>query len=459
MHHARDPADVAFSRDDCAAARNVGRTTEPDEVTGHAALPAIQDADDDLLAHVTPFRPRDRAILDAGFERNRLRVHVDAEPRPARLDPDDLGRFGARRQSHRPPAARPSSDAAIGGVEHDVVAVDSRLVAADDDHVAVRIPEADAAEQWKRPRGRFLDCSTPRQPSPPRPDRRCRFRRAPRSRPDLHVFAEDEPSRCARTALGETGRHIDQDGIAQLEDAHVGDHPPLGGQQRRVAAGAGRQRLDVVGEEPLEVGPAIRAGQQEPSEMRTDRPAPRPIAAPRIRCCYPVSMRFHCTALLAALLAAVPAAAQQSLPAPAPARRSSTFCCKGVQVGREQVTLLARQLRLDHHVERNVRRADRLDHPPLRDEVHRRLAAARDEARSRAAETPASARDVVQHDHRDQRGQPERRHELEGGSDQRAHGRSAEQLLRAATRRSPSHLAASHGRRRDPGLRRAAGRE
>jgi uncharacterized protein len=50
-------------------------------------------------------------------------------------------------------------------------------------------------------------------------------------------------------------------------------------------------------------------------------------------------MRFHCTALMVALLATVPAAAQQSLPAPATGDAIFNILLKGVQVGREQVTL------------------------------------------------------------------------------------------------------------------------
>ncbi len=50
-------------------------------------------------------------------------------------------------------------------------------------------------------------------------------------------------------------------------------------------------------------------------------------------------MRFHCTALLAVLLSAAPVAAQQNLPTPATGEATFNILFKGIQVGREQVTL------------------------------------------------------------------------------------------------------------------------
>jgi len=50
-------------------------------------------------------------------------------------------------------------------------------------------------------------------------------------------------------------------------------------------------------------------------------------------------MRFHCTALMVALLAAVPAAAQQNLPTPATGEATFNVLLKGVQIGREQAML------------------------------------------------------------------------------------------------------------------------
>ena len=267
-------------------------------------------------------------------------------------------------------------------------------------------------------------------------------------------------SRCARTLSVRRARQIDQDGLSQLDDAHVGDHPPLGGQQRGVTAGARRQRLDVVGEQPLQVGPAIRASQQRrPSVDRPSEPGSR-IAWPRIRCCYPVSMRFHCTALLAVLLSAAPAAAQQNLPTPATGEATFNILFKGIQVGREQVTLSRGSAGWIITSSGTVRPADQPDHPSLRDEVHRRLAAARAEDRSRAAQRRHRAGDLVQHDDRDQRGQPERHHELQRGSDHGTHSRPAEQLLRQlrGARRAPRRRARSTRKSRSTWRRRPKSR-
>ncbi len=251
-------------------------------------------------------------------------VHVVAESRPARLDPDNLGRFGAHvNRTGRPQRGRQRP--AISGVEHNVVAVYSRLVAPHDDHVAVLIPQADAAEQWKRPE---IDSWMQHTRSCCRRIRTvdADFGTFRGHVPHLNVLAEDEPVEVRADRLGETGRKIDQHGITELDDAHVGDHPASGGQERRVAAGTGRQRFDVVRQEPLEVGTAIRAGQQEPSEMG-------PIHQPRTRFQSDVSVAvilFQCVFIVP------PSWWRCSPPCPLllsracrhrqPATRSSTFC-------------------------------------------------------------------------------------------------------------------------------------
>ena len=61
---------------------------------------------------------------------------------------------------------------------------------------------------------------------------------------------------------------IDQDGLAGLDDVHVGDHPALGGQQARVAARTGRQRGDVVGQQALQIVAAVLAGEPKAAAIR-----------------------------------------------------------------------------------------------------------------------------------------------------------------------------------------------
>ena len=78
------------------------RKRQTDEPAGHASVTAVQNADDDLLSDIATLGQADRAILDAGFERNRVVVHVDAESRRPRFDP--AGRLRSHR--HRAHASR-----------------------------------------------------------------------------------------------------------------------------------------------------------------------------------------------------------------------------------------------------------------------------------------------------------------------------------------------------------------
>ena len=71
-----------------------------------AAVPAVQHADDHLLADVTTLRERDRALLDARLERDRLLGHVHAEEGIASLDAGRLERGGIRRAPLQRRAAR-----------------------------------------------------------------------------------------------------------------------------------------------------------------------------------------------------------------------------------------------------------------------------------------------------------------------------------------------------------------
>ena len=160
---------------------------------------------------------------------------------------------------------------------------------------------------------------------------------------------------------------------------------------------------------------------------------------------------------MVALLAAVPAAAQQRRPAPATGDATFNVSLNGVQVGREQVTLARDGSGWISTSSGTSRRADQPDHPPLRDEVHRRLAAARAEDRSDASKhrialatsfcMTTAINEVSQNGIS----------RLKGGSD---HARTVvlpEQLLRElrSARRPPR---SEPGRRRDLRLRRAPGR-
>ena len=63
---------------------------ETHESSGHPAMPAVQNPDNHFLAGIAPFGEADGALLDPGFERNGVAVHVDPEARPPGLDPQDF---------------------------------------------------------------------------------------------------------------------------------------------------------------------------------------------------------------------------------------------------------------------------------------------------------------------------------------------------------------------------------
>src|SRR5688572_18508883 len=60
----------------------------PHEFFGDAAAAPVRDADDYFLPDVAALGKRNRAILDAGLEWNRVVAHVGEEPRHAALDAD-----------------------------------------------------------------------------------------------------------------------------------------------------------------------------------------------------------------------------------------------------------------------------------------------------------------------------------------------------------------------------------
>ncbi len=58
---------------------------------------------------------------------------------------------------------------------------------------------------------------------------------------------------------------VQQDPVAKLEDPHVGDHPSLRGQQRRIAPITGAETEDIVRQEPVKIGLPVRAPKQNPA--------------------------------------------------------------------------------------------------------------------------------------------------------------------------------------------------
>ena len=77
----------------------------------------------------------------------------------------------------------------------------------------------------------------------------------------LNVFAEQELIQSLQSGGHEVGRYIQQDHLAGFEDVDVREHPTLRCQPRRVAACPWRQRLDIVGQQAVQVRGPILAGE------------------------------------------------------------------------------------------------------------------------------------------------------------------------------------------------------
>ena len=87
---------ASSSRSPFSSTATLRRAHEADEPPGHAPLAAMEHADDDFLADVASLGQADRPVLDSGFERNGVLVHIGVELGPAGLHSGD-GR-GLRRQ-------------------------------------------------------------------------------------------------------------------------------------------------------------------------------------------------------------------------------------------------------------------------------------------------------------------------------------------------------------------------
>jgi hypothetical protein len=84
---ARDRPDFTRARPQlCTSCRDRTLDLQPHQFLRNASVPAMKDANDHFLADVAALGKRNPSLLDAGFERNGVFRHVDAEERIPCLD-------------------------------------------------------------------------------------------------------------------------------------------------------------------------------------------------------------------------------------------------------------------------------------------------------------------------------------------------------------------------------------
>ena len=237
----------------------------------------MQDPDDDLLPDVAALGQADRAILDPGFERNRVFGHVDAEARAAGLDAADVTASAADARRRHACTKRPFERDSLSSRGHDDVEASSHrrrrsrstITGAASNVELARCHRA-ACDSSRVGDGRLMSAiaaarhrrATSRGPR----SVDANLRRGLRPVLDLDVLAEDEhASSCRGRPPRPTPSRSTSSASPSLEHAHVGNHPALRGQVGRVAPGAGRERVDVVREETLQIGAPVRPREQQPA--------------------------------------------------------------------------------------------------------------------------------------------------------------------------------------------------
>ena len=225
------------------AGTRVAVEQQPNQVPRDAPVSAVADADDDLLADVTALCVADR-VVQPGFKRDRLLVHVHEKLGNAGFDPQHFGRLVVQRHrtrmGERFERARP----------HGSRDVDHRATyrAIHKSHGRRRIGAQTALER--------LEAELGIGPA------HLEGQHVGRDVGDTRVLGEDEAVEPLRERGGQGRRHFEQRVDVGVDDEHVGDHPPLGRQPGRIAAPLCE---DVVGQQAVQPGQAIGAGQAQDS--------------------------------------------------------------------------------------------------------------------------------------------------------------------------------------------------
>jgi hypothetical protein len=212
-------------------------------------LAAVVQPRDGLLADVAALRERDRALVEPGLLRDHRVVEVDPVARAAALHPHHLRRLLVGGDRARVDERRAHCVGVVGRAED----VDAAVGDGEDDRRARQL--------GARVRMLLAPQALPAGDAPRlRADQR-EQRRLERALVQLDVAAELVPADHVEQLLQRRALCVEQQLVAEVEHAQVAEHLALVGEERRVAAAAGLQRLDVVGDLALQERLRLRAGQ------------------------------------------------------------------------------------------------------------------------------------------------------------------------------------------------------
>jgi len=209
-------------------------------------------AGDGLLADVAALGEAHGAVVEPGLLGDDRVVEVDAVARAAVLDPQHVGRglvdlHGAVADQRRLHAL---------GVRAVADHVDSDVGADEQPEVAVHVGVLGGLGGLSPQSGEVVRAGADQREQA----------LLQRALVQLGVEADVEPpqgveERLQRRSLAQQQQLVGRRG--DVQHAQVGEHLPLGRQQRRVAAGPGLERLDLVADLPVEERLGLGPGQRE----------------------------------------------------------------------------------------------------------------------------------------------------------------------------------------------------
>ena len=214
-------------------------------------LAAVEEPGHGLLADVAALGERDRARVEVSLLGDDRVVEIDSVPGPAALDAQAFGgRLADRRDAHL--GQRGGQVLGVGGVAEQVDAgVGADRAQRDVGHLGLAVGVLGLGQVGHRGHSRGVGTDQGDQAT------------LQRALVQLGVEAEAEAADHVEQALQRHALGVERELGARVQDAQIPEHLALGGQERRVAAAAGVQRLDVVGDLALQEALGLRAGEGE----------------------------------------------------------------------------------------------------------------------------------------------------------------------------------------------------